>query len=202
MDVGFISLSPTSTSPICQVHFTYVANTKFNYGKLVAWQIWQVDFTCPPCSLCRVAKSKSTPPTCQITSPHCQVTKFTLASHCLHIESNLKVQIMSFISSLCPILVNDVWWNWLTKCIFVFQLIFWPWAIYVHGWNWLWWMNLTPLIGWISFVDHVQNAMTLIWMHAQWPNRMNLRYILTQSKFCRWNIIYSFISSMKWSFYY
>lgn len=130
-------------------------------------------------------------------SPHCQVTKFTLASHCLHIESNLKVQIMSFISSLCPILVNDVWWNWLTKCIFFFQLIFWPWAIYVHGWNWFWWMNLTPLIGWISFVDHVQNAMTLIWMHAQWPNRMNLHYILTQSKFCRWNIIYGFISSMK-----
>lgn len=82
MDVGFISLSPTSTSPICQVHFTYVANTKFNYGKLVAWQIWQVDFTCPPCSLCRVAKSKSTPPTCQIT-------KSTLPSHQVHIGKSL-----------------------------------------------------------------------------------------------------------------
>ncbi len=78
---AFISLSPTSTSPICQLYFAYVANTKFNYGKLVAWQIWQVDFMCPPCSLCRVAKSKSTPPTCQ-------VTKSTLPSHQVHIAKS------------------------------------------------------------------------------------------------------------------
>jgi hypothetical protein len=109
-----------------------------------------------------VTKSKSTPPTCQVTkstlpshkvhiakspSPHCQVTKFTLASHWEQFQSLNHEFYFFFVSNLSE------WRGEIESpsTFFFYKSIFWPWAIYVHGWKMILMDESNP-IDWMNFI--------------------------------------------------
>ncbi len=58
----------------------------------------------------------------------------------------------SWMSWVCndaePKLINQMKWNSMEKT--------WPQAFHVYGWNQFWWMNISPLIGWIPNMHNVQ----------------------------------------------